>query len=72
MDFILKLTLMDFILKLTLEFGWVKYWQMTFVLSNSPKFFPRQNFVLQRIWYIHIATPLEVKHLGKSWWCRTR
>ena len=23
-----------------LEFGWVKYWRMTFLLPNSPKFFP--------------------------------
>ena len=32
-----------------LEFGWVKYWRMAFILPNSPKLSPHQNFVLYGI-----------------------
>ena len=35
-----------------LEFGWVKYWRMTFVLPNSPKFAPPKFCA---IWYSYVV-----------------
>ena len=34
------------IANVNLEFGWVKHWRMAFGSPNSPKFPPRQKFVL--------------------------